>query len=470
MPNFIREAQANKSDFDQSLTPEETGQEPVFEVPVVVAASLRKGDPEARAQLQRGMDTGCLWVDSGDHEALNNPQLWHDVEKYFDAVQSGKHWSTNRFNSTNNKYIEALMHTIHNSGAHYFERPYFQTSTMDLNKAQKQSPQCREDMPDSVKDVNHLMRATADEIFGFMADELGIETDYLRTRPQQPTAKSSKSQKPLEFVTMHRVSPKPASEKKVAAQEHYDFNTCNVLLYNYCQGFKLFNGETWYRIAEPEKKTYFLFNIGSVLSMKTNRKITALFHRVDTPEAGLPPRLAIVNNEAPALDEMIKSHPKFVTPGEEPVFKPHKYIDHVFYASSNYTKLGKHTMFNSKYKSREMVSFNRTAMAVATVKVKINHWGRHIRQYCSEVSVGALCSLVILSYALMVGVIVTSSVDTDPMHIGFAFFLLSTVVFFMFHLFASKRAQDLAKGSNEVLSAALPSLLTSPAHSSKTKI
>lgn len=397
MPNFIKEALANKSDVDQSLTPEETGQEPVFDVPVVVAASLRKGDPEARAQLQRGMDTGCLWVDSGDHDFLNNPQLWDDVEKYFNAVQSGKHWSTNRFNSTNHKYIEALMHTVHNSGTHYFERPYFQTSTMDLKKAEKHSPECREDMPVPVKDVHHLMRTTAHEIFGFMANELGIETDYLRPGSQQPTSKSAKSENPMEFVTMHKVSPQPASEKKTAAQEHYDFNTCNVLLYNYCQGFKLFNGETWYRIAEPEKTTYFLFNIGSVLSMKTNRKITALFHRVDTPEAGLPPRLAIVSNEAPALDEVIKSHPKFVIPGEEPVFKPHKLIDHVFYASSNYTKLGKHTMFNSKYKSREMVSSNKSEMAVATLKVKINHWGRLIRQCCTRLTRAVIVNLQLCS-------------------------------------------------------------------------
>lgn len=382
MPNSISQPSFYKSDFDQCLTPEETSQEPVFEVPVVVMESLRKGHLEAHGQLQRGMDTGCMWVDIGDHAALSNPQLWADVEKYFSAIHLGKHWSHNRFNSTDHKYIDALMHTLHNSGTHHFERPYFETSSMDLKKAQKHSPECRANMPVSVQDVHLLMQTAANEILGFMAVELGIETDYLRPR-SQPKTTSAQSQR-WETVTMHKTTPQLPLEKKVAAQEHYDFLHCNVLMYNYCQGFKLFNGEMWCRILEPGKKTYFLFNLGSVLTMLTNRKITALFHRVDTPEAGLPPRLAIVNNVAPAFDEVITTHPKFVTPEEPLIFKPHKCIDHVFYASSNYTKLGNHKMLSKKYRSKGMVSFNRAEMASAVVKSKIRHWAWLMEKFIGQ--------------------------------------------------------------------------------------
>merc|ERR1712217_298005 len=212
------------------------------------------------------------------------------------------------------------------------------------------------DIPDSVKKMNVAMNAAANEVLGHMAEILGIEPAHLHRPRKEP------------FGTLHRTQP--CDQKQVAAQEHFDFNTCNVIRYNYAQGFKVYDGAMWHQIAEPPKQTMVLFNLGSVCSMKTNRRITALFHRVDTPPVNKPARLSIVCPIAPELDDTIVPHPKCVPDGEKAAFDSHRYKDHIFYAGKQYTALNQHVRFNKKYAG---ITFNKTDTIAAALKAKVQY-------------------------------------------------------------------------------------------------
>merc|ERR1712137_424912 len=321
-------------------------------------SQLRDGCDDAHQSLLRGMDCGCFWVDLGEScEAMMDPRLWEDLEETFKKAKYEEHWASHRFAAPRHKYLEAFMHSAFTSGIHHFERPHFQTITGIWGRAPKHAPQCCEDILDSVKEVNAAMAATAKEVLGHMAASLKIELTYLQTTREEPV------------VTLHRVEP--GNQKQVAAQEHFDFNTCNVIHYNYAQGFKVYDGTTWHQIAEPLKKTMVLFNLGSVCSMRTNRRITALFHRVDTPPSNKPPRMSIVCPIAPEVSESVVPHPMLVPEGEKAAFKPHTYKDHIFYAGKTYTTLNEHVKFNGKFSG---VTFNKTDTVFAAAKAKIQYY------------------------------------------------------------------------------------------------
>jgi isopenicillin N synthase-like dioxygenase len=195
-----------------------------------------------------------------------------------------------------------------------------------------------EDIPEELLKCEQEMGTIGGEVLGYMAETLGIESDYLGGGDDRKTC-----------LTLHRVTPN--AKAHMAAEEHFDFNLCNVLLYNYCTGFKVYCGEQWYQFAEPKHPNMFLFNLSSCLSIRSNRNITSLLHRVDTPiDESLPQRLSIVCPIVSQLHERIIPHPSLITEEDPNVFEPHSYRDHVFYASKHSTALNKHVHVNIEYK------------------------------------------------------------------------------------------------------------------------
>lgn len=332
---------------------------------------LNSLEPEAGGNLARGMELGCFWLWPGEHEALaDTKQIFRDVNATMDRARTAKHWEENRFSTPKNKFLEALMHSVYATGTSYFERPSFETSTTIVRRAEKHAPRCYEDIAPSIKQAHELVGEVTDQVFDHMDRLLGVERFVGGNRKAQ--------QRP---ITLHRVTPaeRPGT-KKVAAQEHFDFNLCNVLLYNYCQGFKIYHGGEWHQIAEPPRPDMLLFNLGSCLSVRTSRRISSLFHRVDTPleSQRTEPRLSLVCVFAPALTERLKTHPKLIQP-EDPRFEPHTYAEHVFYAGDNYTKLNKHVIFEGNGKVREPgVRFRLKETALTAARVKLHYTFRSI--------------------------------------------------------------------------------------------
>lgn len=351
-------------DFDQTVPSHD---EPILQIPVVGLADLNACTTQADELLEEGMELGAFWLDTGDNEALaDTEQIFKDVGTTFDIARTAKHWERHRFSTPKNKYLEALMHSVHAGGTHHFERPNFETISAVFERAIEHCPDCLEDIPPSIKAVRKLVNMVSDQVFNHMDRILGVESNCVGG---EPTTR-------MLPITLHRVQPaKEPETKKVAAQEHFDFTLANILLYNYVEGFKVYQSGKWYRLGEPPKKNMLLFNLGSVLSVRSSRRISALFHRVDTPLQSnqSEPRLSLVCPCAPALLERIATHPRLIRP-EDPEFEAHTYAQHVFYASKNYTKLNKHVIFEEGGKvSAPGIRFDLKVTAVAAVRAKLRY-------------------------------------------------------------------------------------------------
>lgn len=143
-------------------------------------------------------------------------------------------------------------------------------------------------------------------------------------------------------VSIHRIKTQIGDTEQMGAEEHFDFITANVLFYNYSEGFKVYQDNQWKRL-QPPPHPMILFNLGSVLCMRSNQKIRALFHRVDTPSyaVGKPDRLAVLISVIPGLQEIIKPHSSF----GPSIYKPHTFEEHILYGASMYTTLSEHVKY-----------------------------------------------------------------------------------------------------------------------------
>ncbi|EEC44511.1 predicted protein [Phaeodactylum tricornutum CCAP 1055/1] len=364
------------SDFDQTVSSRD---EPIMDVPILVLKDLqRDGTDTADQAIRQGMDLGCLWVDIGDGcDALQDTGvLWSHVESFFNTARDAPHWKSSRFTAPQDPYLDALMHSVYVSGSHYFSRPSFESSTIFPDDAASKAPECLADIDPLLFQVQNVMVDAANQIFAYIGERvLGIEADFLAAAPEKRT----------NTLTLHRVAPvAEEEEQKTAAQEHFDFNVANVLLYNYCRGFKIYRDKVWYQLAEPTKPNLLLFDFGSVVSIRSNRRVAALFHRVDSPiltedeRAAWGSRLSLVCPIVPALPQEIETHPKLldesIDGGKSP-FDRHTYRDHVFYASKHYTMLSKHVVFDDPNYNKA-VSFQMRGAAFSVLRTKFRAtWG-----------------------------------------------------------------------------------------------
>lgn len=354
------------SDFDQTIA---SNNEPILVAPTLNLAHLGHDDLKlsaaAKSVVAQGMELGCLWVDTGNKALEDSCKIWSHVEETLDTARDAPHWKGSRFEAPRDKYLDALMNSAFGSGTHYFARPSFETSTTVQQDCSVKSPECFADIGPLLWEILEVMTSSADHVFRHMgAEHLGIEPDFLADGPEHRLA----------ALTLHRVTPSSATEQqKTTAQQHFDFNIANVLLYNYCEGFKVYNDKVWFQLAEPDKPSLLLFNFGSVLSICSNRQVTALFHPVDSPlgrSRGMAPRLSLICPMVPKLSHTVYALPKLLKKGEPSLFDLHTYREHVFYASKCYTSLSKHVVFDDK-SSASSVTFSLGTSAMAVAKTKL---------------------------------------------------------------------------------------------------
>ena len=186
---------------------------------------------------------------------VGREDLFDNILSFFDKISQNRQMDGHRHDHKRHMFIQSLFHAV-KTGFSFFNRDYFQTiSVIDVCNKNPTETDFKDkynaifQIPKLVSAVE-IIQKTTDEIF----QRIEMLSDVKAGTFYSPNDK-------YRSLTIHRTRAVESARTQMAAEEHFDFLTANVLLYNYNDGFKIYENGTWKNITSPKRPMLF-FNLG----------------------------------------------------------------------------------------------------------------------------------------------------------------------------------------------------------------